>query len=405
MHSRSGSEIGGLGVQGCILMMGIWGSSCLASDDWPEQLQLHGFATQGYILTTGNSFFGDTITGGDFDFRELGLNASWRFKPGLQISAQAVSRLAGETDDGDLRLDFGFIDYRFMESREMLVGARAGRILNPLGFYIDTRDVAFARPSILLPQSIYFDVNRNLALSLDGAQLYGERHLETGNLSLQLQYGWPRVEDPDFERSVFFGAAQGRLDPRPTWLARLIYETPDARLRFGISGGQVNTGYDRAGRGDPFDSGRFRFEPLILSAQYNARLWDLTAEYARRSVSLRDFGATFPDDGFTGESYYLQGTYRFAPDWEALLRYDALYWDKEDRNGTAFAAETGLPAYRRFAKDLTLGLRWDVTPAFMLRTEFHYIDGTGWLSDLENPISSETERYWTLFSVIGSYRF
>ncbi|EGV33419.1 hypothetical protein ThidrDRAFT_0626 [Thiorhodococcus drewsii AZ1] len=404
MHLHLHSTIKGFTLQCAVGLAGLCGMAVQAGD-WPEQLQLHGFATQGYILTTGNNYFGESIDGGSFDFRELGLNASWRFKPGLQFSAQAVSRLAGETDDGAIRLDFGFLDDRFLSGREGQMGIRLGRILNPLGLYLDTRDVAFARPSILLPQSIYFDVNRNLALSLDGAQLYGERYGERGNVSFQLQWGYPRVDDPDFERSIFFGSAPGDLESEPTWLARLGYESVDARLRFAISGGQVNVGYDPHGPGDALDSGRFRFEPLILSAQYNARYWDLTAEYARRPTSLRNFGPEFPDVGFTGESYYLQGTYRFAPRWEALLRYDVLYWDKEDRNGTAFAAVTGQPAYRRFAKDLTVGLRWNLTASFMLRTEFHYIDGTGWLSELENPIPSETERYWTLFSILGSYRF
>lgn len=372
---------------------------------WPDSVQLHGFATQGYILTTGNRFFGESKDGGSFDFRELGLNGSWKLSPNLQLSLQALSRQAGETDDGALRMDYGFLDYSFLADSENLWGIRLGRVLNPLGFYNDTRDVAFIRPSILLPQSIYFDVNRNLALSADGAQLYGERHAGIGNVTLQFSRILPRVEDPDFERAIFFGPAPGRLEHAPSWVGRIGYESDGGRFRVMLSGGQVNVGYEPSGNRDPFESGTFRFEPAILSLQYNAQYWDLTAEYARRSVRLRDFGPAFPDTGFTGESYYLQGTYRFAPQWEGVLRYDVLYWNREDRNGKGFAALTGLPAHSRFARDLTIGLRWNLTRSFMVRTEFHYIDGTGWLSELENPGRVGTERYWTLFSVLGSYRF
>ncbi|MBK1722469.1 hypothetical protein [Thiocystis violacea] len=390
----------------CIVLAAGLGLARDALCDLPDGVQIHGFASQGYILTTGNNFFGETIDGGAFDFRELGLNGSWRITPTVQVSLQALSRNAGETDDGALRLDYGFIDYGFFTSADDRWGLRLGRILNPFGFYNDTRDVAFIRPSILLPQSIYFDVNRNLSLSSDGAQLYAERQSEIGNLTLQLALALPRVEDPDFERAIFFvQPAPGRLAPEPSWMGRLAYESDSGGLRLMLSGGQVNVGYDPGGSDDPYLAGGFQFDVLILSAQYNARRWDLTAEYALRSNRFRDYGPLLPDTSYVGESYYLQAAYRFAPQWETVVRYDRLYWDREDRDGSAFAALTGLPAHRRFAKDLMVGLRWDVTPSFMLRTEFHYIDGTGWLSELENPVPSATERYWTLFAVLGSYRF
>lgn len=393
-------------VCACLLAVGAFCRAEDAAFALPENVQIHGFATQAYILTTGNNFFGDTIEGGDFDFRELGLNGSWRVTPSLQLSLQALSRNAGETDDGDIRLDYGFLDYTFVSSTEDRWGARLGRILNPLGFYNDTRDVAFIRPSILLPQSIYFDVNRNLSLSSDGAQLYGERRADIGNFTLQLSVAHPRVEDPDFERAVFFAyPAPGQLVPELSWIGRLAYESDRGGLRLMLSGGQVNVSYDPKGATDPYLPGDFRFDLVILSAQYNARRWDLTAEYARRSSSFRDYGPLLPDFGYTGDSFYVQAAYRFAHNWEAVVRYDSLYWDNEDRDGSKFAALTGLPAHRRFAKDLMAGLRWDVTPSFMLRAELHYVDGTGWLSALENPVWSATERYWTLFAVLGSYRF
>ena len=47
------------------------------------------------------------------DFRELGINGSWRPLPDLQLSTQILSRRAGKADDGDVRIDYGFIDYSF----------------------------------------------------------------------------------------------------------------------------------------------------------------------------------------------------------------------------------------------------------------------------------------------------
>ncbi|MCH9639896.1 MAG: hypothetical protein K0U40_10435, partial [Betaproteobacteria bacterium] len=75
------------------------------------------------------------------------------------------------------------------------------------------------------------------------------------------------------------------------------------------------------------------------------------------------------------------------------------------RDGSEFAATSRQPAHTRFAKDLTAGLRWNVTPSFMLRAEYHYVNGTAWLSTLDNPDPTDTSRYWHLFAVQASYRF
>jgi hypothetical protein len=151
------------------------------------------------------------------------------------------------------------------------------------------------------------------------------------------------------------------------------------------------------------EAGEFSFSPLLFSAQYNAERWSLTAEYERRPVSLKKFGPLLPDTEYTGESYYLQGSYRFNSSLEGVLRYDVLIWDRDDPDGEEFAALTGIPAHRRFAKDWTVGLRWDLLPSFMLQAEYHRVDGTGWLSELENP--DGFERRWDLFAVMASYRF
>lgn len=80
----------------------------------PESVQIHGFASQGYIQTTENDFFGDSSDGGSFDFRELGINGSWYITPNLLTAVQLVSRNAGETDDGALRVDYALVNYNLV---------------------------------------------------------------------------------------------------------------------------------------------------------------------------------------------------------------------------------------------------------------------------------------------------
>lgn len=368
----------------------------------PDTLQIHGFASQAFIYTSDNNFFGDTQDG-SFEFTELGLNASIRPIPDLQISSQILSRRAGEGDDGGVRLDYGLVDYSLFFKETGGLGIRIGRIKNPFGLYNDTRDVAFTRPSIFLPQSIYFDRTRNLALSSDSMIAYGERRIDFGNLFFELGLGYPDVDDIEIESSLLSGDRPGSLDDKISYIGKLLFEQDEGRIRFGISTVILNLEYKPLGSADPFRAGTIRFIPVVLSAQYNAESWSLSSEFARRRIEFEDLVA-IPDAQLTGESFYIQAAYQFLNDMEGLVRYDILYQNRDDRRGERLTAR-GLPNHAGFAKDWTFGLRWDITESLMSRVEYHYVDGTAWLPVLDNIGLSSTKRYWDMFAILLSYRF
>lgn len=388
-----------------IVVPGVLWSCAVQAEKLPQNLQIHGFASQSWLKSSDNNVFGKSSSdSGSFDFRELGLNASMRPLPRLQFSAQMLSRWAGEGSPGNIRLDYGFVDYTFFSAEANQLGIRLGRMKNPLGFYNDTRDVPFTRPSILLPQSIYFDRTRKLAIAADGAHLYGEHRSDIGNISFQLGAARPLVGGAEAEVALLGEDRLGKFDAEMSYIGRVIYELDEGRLRFALSGSQLNIGYNPR-ETDPLHAGSIRFMPLIFSAQYNAERWSLTSEYALRHFEYKNFGVAPLDLNATGESYYFQGTYRITPEWEAIARYDVLYTDSDDRKGNKWAAATGRPAHSRFAKDITAGLRWNITPAFMLRVEYHRVNGTAWLSTLDNPNPADMSQHWNLFSILGSYRF
>lgn len=377
----------------------------------PGDLQIHGFASQAYITTSDNDVFGNSDNGGSFGLTEAGLNASARPLPRLQLSAQVLSRRAGEGNTGMPRLDYGFLDYRLFSQEVNQFGIRVGRLKNPFGFYNDTRDVAFTRPGILLPQSIYFDRTRNLGLSSDSVQLYGDTALfNLGTVSTQFGVTLPVVNDRDTESSLLAGVRVGQLNREVSYIGRAIFETNDKRLRLGISGIWLNTSYDPSiSNKDRLGAGALQFTPVIFSAQYNTERWTLTSEYALRHFKYNN-GFNNPLlnglDSFYGESYYFQGEYRFTPKWEGIVRYDALFTDRDDRDGSRFASKWGVPAHSRFAKDIMVGVRWNVTPAFMLRAEYHHVNGTGWLSRLDNSASEgPLSQQWDLYAIQASFRF
>lgn len=388
--------------------------------DLPADLQIHGFASQAYITTSDNDVFGNSDNGGSFGLTESGLNASVRPLPRVLLSAQVLSRRAGEGNTGMPRLDFGFLDYRIYSHEANQFGIRFGRLKNPFGFYNDTRDVPFTRPSIMLPQSIYFDRVRNISLSGDSVQLYGEAAVSNwGTVSTQFGVFLPIVSDKDTELALIGALQPGHLQRDVSYIGRGIFETNDKRLRLGVSGIWLNTSYDPSNRlgdligpGALLQAGALQFSPVYFSAQYNAERWTLTSEYAIRHFKYNNNFNVKPLDGldFFGESYYFQGEYRFTPKWVGLLRYDALFTDRSDRDGSHWAAlnptaRNGLE-HSRFAKDITVGLRWNATPQFMLRAEYHYVNGTGWLSRLDNPTAEgPLSQHWDLYAIQASYRF
>ncbi len=377
--------------------------SALAVDMLDGRLQVHGFIGQGVVNTSGNNFLGETNDSVSYDFREIGLNASYRAMPQLLFSAQVMSHRAGESDNGDPDIDYAFVDWMAASGDWGRAGVRLGRVKNPFGLYNKTRDVPFTRPSIILPQSIYFERTRKLSVSADGVNLYAEKFGEFGVLSAEVILGRPPMDRASDEAIV--PNARGDFETDDTQLYQLKYESPTGQYVLALTHVNLGIKYDPAA-GDSLKAGYFHFDPTILSAQYNAENWSATAEYARRSYGLRNFGVSALNVSQVGESYYLQGTYRLLPKLEGLLRYDVTYGNKDDRNGRGYAARTGGHAFTQYTKDWTMGLRYDVTPEFMIRAEYHNMEGTAILPSLDNPLgTSSHQKNWDMWMLLGSFRF
>ena len=186
----------------------------------------------------------------------------------------------------------------------------------------------------------------------------------------------------------------------------MTYQLGEGRYKLAVSGAQVNSTYEpRFLPPQDLQAGSDVFELLILSAQYNGEHWGFTSEYALRHTEDEGFGPSFPDSAFTGESYYFQGMYRVSAKWEAFLRYDVFYANRDDRDGAKTEALFGIPSQNLFAKDWTIGARYYVTPAFMVAAEYHHVYGAGWLPRQDNPDLSATDKKWDLFALLISYRF
>jgi len=366
---------------------------------------INTFMSQGYTQTSDNNLYGKSQDSyGSFSLREFGLNASANITPSFFTSAQILARNTGHDEDNDISLDYALVDYSHSPSEFRTYGIRLGRIKNPLGFYNETRDVAFTRPSVILPQSIYFDRTRDLALSADGIHVYNNAKLFSHNSELTIGILKPRIEDKSTTKTLLGQSVQGSLKNNTGYVWKAELNTTPYTLS--LSGANLELTYN--GPEILADKeANVRFLINILSFQYDSEHISITSEYADRRFKFTNMESLTPFKKQNGESFYLQVTTLSSLKFKYFVRYDVLYQNKDDRNGNKLSRLTNgnRPNHSQFAKDWTLGMRWDINRFWVLSIEHHWINGTAWLPFQNNPLPSETKKTWRLFAGNISFRY
>ncbi len=373
---------------------------------WMDNIQVHGFLSQALFSSSGNHIYGQSKNSVSAGLTEIGLNASYQTTNVLRFSVQGLYRRAGATNPSSLRLDYGFADYTFFKHQKGQLGIRGGRVKNPWGFYNELRDVAFTYPTILLPL-LYFERSRNLYLAMDGGQLYTDYRTDLGTIGFKLNYGFMDVKSPELLK-VLSPSAQGYLFSRPDLVTQLTFDTHDGQYRFAISYADVRMRYQSAGGADPIYTGDADIKSLMFSGRYNREKFSFTGEYALQWNVLTHFSGVqgiIPDRRHTPQHWYVQAEYRFLENLQGTLRYDSTLESLNDKKGEEFQATTGLPAALMFTQDIVVGLRWDITPFWMIRAEYHRMHGASTFSFFENPDIQKIVKDWNIYALQMSYRF
>jgi hypothetical protein len=366
--------------------------------DW----QVHGFAAQGFSVSHGNEFYGDSRHGSS-DFYELGLSGAVALRPHLLFAAQGLMRRAGATDTEGLRLDYAQAGYEFLSSTQAQAGLRLGRVKNPYGLYNDTRDVVFTRPGIALPDAVYLENIglRSLLFSGNGAQLYGNVTVGEHQVSAEVNYDLDHEANNKQKLQITGGLPlPNDLKIDDFYAARVVDDWNGGRLRLAASYLHARLALE-PDQSLPF-SGAETFGSWVFSTQYNLQSVSLTGEYF---LSFVKGGTNFggPIDN-SGDGFYLQADWRVAPAWTAVLRYSASFADRHDRDGRAFATQTGGDRYARFAHDEMLGLRWLVGAHWGFWIEGHLIQGEAGVPALDNRNQPLAKRS-SLMQLMAAYRF
>ena len=116
-----------------------------------EEVEIHGFVSQGYLKGTGNNYLAKTKHG-TWEFAEIGINFGTNVSDEMRVGLQLFARDLGDLGNFNFEFDWGFADYTWLDEMSF----RMGRIKMPYGLYGEYRDLDMVRPGVLMPQSVYF---------------------------------------------------------------------------------------------------------------------------------------------------------------------------------------------------------------------------------------------------------
>lgn len=356
----------------------------------PALVEIHAFASQGFILTTGNEYIAPDTTHGSFHMTEVGLNLTKQITDKLRFGIQAFAQNFAPGGNFNLQADWFYIDYRWRD----WLGLRAGRLKIPFGFYNEINDVDAARVPILLPQSTYPIQGRNFLFAQTGAELYGfARSRSAGALDYRLYFGTIFI-DP----AILVPPGAGvelQLNVRYVVGARLFWETPLDGLRIGASALAVHLDVNAFAGGMTIPITNQSLLSMA-SAEYVAERLALRAEYALWHSSQE---SPLPTSNFTdtAERAYAMVTYRAAFWFRPALYYALFFPDVHNRNISS-TSDAGA-ALRQ--NDLALTLRFDLNDNLILKAEGHLMEGTaGLIAPLSvTPPPVNPDRWWGVFLV------
>ena len=376
-----------------------------------SSIDIHGFASQGYLYSTENNYFDET-SDGTFNFREYGINIGNNLTDSLRVGAQIYGRSLGDMGEDKIQLDWAQADYSWKD----WLGVRIGKIKFAHGIYGNIRDIDGIRGNILLPQSVYRDRNRDINTHVVGGGLYGNISLASaGSLNYLFAYGSIDIPDDSGLNGLFESYGLYTIDSWDFYNKVLIYdlkwETPLEGFSLKIS---IGDGSDVDSQGKTTSLLRSRGVPAgyplevhytdydtIYSMEYKFNNWSFVAEYQRTEVEV-EIPLIRYTSNLNPEGWYFMASYGFLEKFQVGAGYMEYYYNKDDHSGKNLVRQ-GQPDFRAWQKEIILFQRYDITSNLIFKLEEHFINGVGVMLTQENPEGWEEDS--VLYATKLSYTF
>ena len=422
-----------------LLLAASGGPSVVHAQGLDESLYIGGFVSQGYLNTSENDYLVSRSVNGTAEFTEAAITFSANPMDRLRIGIQFMARNFGSTGNGQVQVDWAFGDYRLHDE----LGFRAGRVKLPHGLYNEVRDIDLARTSVFLPSGVYNEKMRDLLLAYEGAGAYGslilgsvgevEYHVYGGTLNVS--DSTKGVWDDNAEASANINAillglandAENGWEPGTTEVAFTDVTNSEVTFPWVWGGSLVwNTPMDGFRLGVSFMSGRFNYqgtlhfdvetpEPEADRYSISSEMDETTdidyitiasAEYTKGDLILAtEYAGSQFGNNKSNDSYVMAG-YRVSDLFSLATYYSVSYGNKNDKTGASFE-EVGIPDYYAWLKDLTLSTRFDLTPYWLLKFEYHFFDGVDQTKapSFEQALTDPLSKHWGMLTAKTTFAF
>ncbi len=399
-------------------------------------LYTSGFVSQGFLISSGNHFLVDKSKEGSFELNETGIVVQANPSNQLRVGIQLLARDLGEEGNNQVFVDWAMGDYHWRD----YLGIRAGKIKLPLGLYNQGRDIDMLRTSILLPQSVYVEDQRDFVLAQEGISLYGNLPLRgTGYFDYEVYCGTLNVPNPSkgfwgnvFDSNGLFAANEIRRGYATQHGADTATATIqflgsyDEKVQFPVVyGGAFTWSPSVPGLrlGTTWFFGEFdmstRWQYALSVTDSNGTLREFTTQVTfnnefhidqiasfsveyiwNRFTTAAEYNTLVLDQGLghanREDGFYAMGSYRINSWLTCGSYYSVFHANSNDRNGN-FATEQGLPAYLAWERDLVFNARVDLSDHWLVKAEYHYLDGVALREDIrifEDYQKEKLVRYW-----------
>ena len=343
-------------------------------------IELHGYATQGFVYTNQNNWNTTQSTEGSPAWTDVVLNVTAQPDPKLRVAVQGRYFLLGNFGDS-ITLDWADGDYKVNSH----LGVRFGKVKTPTGLFNEVQDIDPTQVWSLLPQSVYPIASRNSLLSHYGGVAYGD---------FELGKRLGTVEYRAFGGDRVISSGDGYLQPfrdvgitvpngmtGPLFGGALHWDTPVQGLTIGASGdvqrfsANISVPVPVAPNVAVTVSGAAHLVPMTIPSYFGkldkGRVF-LGGEYSRIPfvgwIDLRALSGGLPlpsiDVSCDFRNWYFMGTYRFSDRFTAGAYYSS-----------AQNAHKPLGP-GRYQKDWTVSGRYNFNPFVYAKAEQHFMQGT-----------------------------
>jgi hypothetical protein len=330
-------------------------------------IQIHGYATQGFFYTTNNNIFTTSSSDGSPAWTEAVVNLTAQPQSKLRVGVQARYFLLGNFGNS-ITLDWANADYKVNDK----FGVRFGKVKIPSGLFNEIQDIDPSYLWALLPQSVYPLTSRNSFLAQYGGVVYGTLALPKKLGKLEYR-GWggehalnaddgallnlreSGTNQPDGIKGVAIGGAIHWKTPLPG----LMVGASDIRSNTQINPSTLNFGaFTGPETVHPYNTPDY-------FAKYEKGKILLAYEYARNQLNgmivVPQFTVPFR---FDERQQYAMASYKVT-DKLSAGSYFSYYFNQHEQNvGT------------NFQKDYTVAGRYDFNQFLYAKAEQHFINGT-----------------------------